>query len=174
MLEIVSREAWGAAAPRGRLTAMRSPRGVLIHHSGDDGQDLGAVAAIQRYHQDHRGWTDIGYNYLITAAGEVCQGRPEVGGQPSSGAHSPGQNSTRVGICMLGNFSDANEVCFQQFYALIPLCQWLSLRHRIDPLLIDGHRDHRSTECPGDRLYALLEDLRWHVARPFVTSVTVL
>lgn len=173
MIEIRDRAAWGANEPSGRLFRMRSPEGVIVHHSAGADRSADAVLRIQAAHQA-RGWVDIGYNFLITKPGHVYEGRPEVAGDPVRGAHSPGKNSTRIGICVLGDFRDSHHrPSAQQIAALVDLCQWCAIRYGISPLLISGHRDHRATECPGDRLYRLIEVVRALAARPFTTAVEV-
>ena len=46
------------------------------------------------------GWSDIGYNFLISADGSVYEGR----GWDKVGAQASGWNSQSVGISMMGKF----------------------------------------------------------------------
>ena len=173
MIKIISRDQWGARAPAGRFSRMRAPEGVIVHHSAGAVRSVAAVASIQRAHQA-RGWVDVGYNFLIAEGGQIYEGRPEVDGFPVIGAHSPGQNSKRVGLCVLGDFRDSHHrPSPAQVAGLVSLCQWCAIRYQIRPLKISGHRDHRSTACPGDRLYRLIGTVRALAARPFVVQVEV-
>ncbi len=171
-MKIVTREEWGAAAPKGRLSPMRQARGFIVHHSAGTRRSLDEVKTIQRMHQVNRGWVDIGYNFLVTASGRVVEGRPEVDGRPVVGAHSPGLNSSRIGVCLLGDFREGHDhVGFGQAASLVDLCQWAAVRYGIRPVLITGHRDHRATECPGQRLGDLIGDIRKAVGEPFIAQL---
>ena len=33
------------------------------------------MRAIQRHHQDGRGWSDIGYHFIVDGGGHIYQGR---------------------------------------------------------------------------------------------------
>lgn len=55
---------------------------------------LTRVAAWQRMHQSSNGWKDIGYNALVCQHARAIEGR----GLEFSGSHSPGVNTTHVGI----------------------------------------------------------------------------
>ncbi|MEO1368634.1 MAG: peptidoglycan recognition family protein [Acidobacteriota bacterium] len=171
MVELISRDTWGAAAPLRAFRPMPRVLGIVGHHSAGRDTSIGAVPAIQAAHLG-RGWVDIGYHYLITGIGEICVGRPELHGRPVVGAHSPGVNASHLGVCLLGDFR-AEDPTPHQVLALVELCQWLALRHQLRPLEISGHRDHRATLCPGERLYRLLPLVRLLCARPFTYQLEV-
>ena len=61
------------------------------HGRGDDAE------TIHRWHLE-RGWSGIGYHYVITEAGEVQPGRPPYW----KGSHVKGHNSANLGICLIG------------------------------------------------------------------------
>lgn len=61
------------------------------HGRGDDAQ------AIHRWHTE-RGWSGIGYHWVICEDGELQQGRPWYW----QGAHVRGHNSLSLGICLIG------------------------------------------------------------------------
>jgi len=161
MIKVIKRAEWGAKPPNGRFTQMHSPEGVIVHHSADPfRRSSGAVQQIQIDHQSW-GWVDVGYNFLITEVGEICEGRPEVDGLPAIGSYSSGADSRRIGICLLGNFQEGHDhVDKDQLAALVKLCRWCAIHYSIQSLLISGHRDHRTTACPGDQLYRLLDSVR--------------
>lgn len=61
--------------------------------------DIGAKE-ITRWHED-RGWTTIGYHWVIRRDGTVEKGRREG----SVGAHVAGHNADSIGICLVGGLS---------------------------------------------------------------------
>lgn len=80
---------------RNRTTA------IVVHCSATRAsQDIGAKE-IRSWHRD-RGFTDIGYHYIIRRNGEVEIGRPLW----AVGAHVSGNNSETVGICLVGGLND--------------------------------------------------------------------
>jgi hypothetical protein len=95
---------------------------VAVHHTaganGESGEKAQAtIRSMYYYHAVTQGWGDIGYNFLIDAAGVVYKGRStsstttdldvtgENGrGQGVTAGHAYGYNSGSVGIALLGNF----------------------------------------------------------------------
>lgn len=157
--EIVSRVDWGAFPPKGSYSS-HSPNHMVVHHSSlpTQGQYQGkaTIRGIQRYHQEKRGWIDIGYHFLIGPEGVIYQGRPET----VSGAHVI-PNHGKVGICVIGNYQGEDELTPQTREALIKLLAWLGSTYGIDPgTHLQGHRDWMSTDCPGDQLYQQLPEIR--------------
>lgn len=71
-LEIVTRDEWGARPPTDIQRYNKSVPFVIIHHSyspqacNTSEQCIGAMQHMQRYHQDERGWFDIGYQYVFS------------------------------------------------------------------------------------------------------------
>ena len=56
-----------------------------------------------------KGWSDIGYHYLIDRDGTVTEGRPIE----NSGAHAKGYNKTSVGIALWGGHGGAQDDKFE-------------------------------------------------------------
>ncbi|MBZ0242723.1 MAG: N-acetylmuramoyl-L-alanine amidase, partial [Bacteroidales bacterium] len=149
----------------------------IIHHSASQ-NDLtdytNLVRSIYLYHTEVNGWSDMGYNYLIAPDGSVFAGRDpgeNLSQDAVLGAHFCGSNSSTMGICMLGTYSEQAPTA-QALQALEQLIAWKSAKEILDPLAflphthnqnlgtIAGHRDGCATLCPGDSLYALLPLLR--------------
>lgn len=155
-LRIVSRQEWGAAGSNGQ-PGSHQPRSITIHHTeGSSSSYAGArtLQEVQRFHQNSRGWKDIGYHFLIGPDGTVFEGRP-LG---MVGSHSP-PNSGRVGVCFIGNFkqerpSQAALGASQQ------LIRALVERGGVQRGALEGHKDQRSTDCPGTHLYPYVGQLR--------------
>jgi len=179
--QVVSRVEWGCpdgeASPGWPAVAHR-PTHLMVHHTAlaaPPGAGAGAVHGIWRLHAVERGWGDVGYHYLIVPGGTIYQGR--AGGPGVVGGHFIGGNEGTIGIALLGNFMTAS-VGGTALAALTDLTAALSAVFRIDPgraahpvragrclPSVCGHRDgNPSTECPGDHLYARLEDVRRRAA----------
>jgi len=155
---LVSRAAWGATPPK--TTELTRHRGayswITVHHSalpGGDGslsQSIEAVKRIQRDHVVNRGYGDIGYHYLIDAAGRVFEGRSMDWQGAHSGTAASGRNNNpkNVGICLLGDF----EVTSPSAAALATLDRMVAeLRgyYRLPASAVKPHSYWKDTLCPG-------------------------
>ena len=106
------------------------------------------VDDIRRWHVDGRGWRDIGYHFVVERVnGEffAIAGRPLY----MAGAHTRGRNTTHIGVALVGDFSEAalpqgQAACAARLIA--GLCSVTGLT--ADD--VSFHRDHASTQCPGD------------------------
>ena len=184
---IVSRASWGAdeSIRRGPPTYASAIRFAVVHHTAGANdytraEAASVVKAIQLYHVRGNGWNDIGYNFLVDRFGTIYEGR--FGGIERNvvGAHALGFNNGSVGVALLGTYGNAAPSRAAQD-ALARLLAWrLDLAH-VDPtgfvtvisggseryasglpvLLrsVSGHRDTGFTECPGNLLYARLNDI---------------
>ena len=77
---------------------MRKIDRIVVHCSATTPtMDIG-VGTIRGWHVLERGWSDVGYHFVITRDGEVQTGRPIE----RSGAHAKGFNKHSVGICYVG------------------------------------------------------------------------
>jgi hypothetical protein len=145
-VRVVSRAEWGAAPARSvtRLDPSRVVAFVLHHTTGSYG-GMRTVRSIQSFHQDSRGWADIGYNFLVSPDGTVFEGR----GWDRVGAHAKDRNSTSIGVAYIGDgrqpVSDAAKRAILELAA--------EADRRFAGLRRVGHRDVGSTVCPGDVLY---------------------
>lgn len=175
---IISREGWGANK-KYRYDAegkeiwpaeFRQPEKIVIHHTltPNEGSDFAAmVRAVYYYHAVTLGWGDIGYNYLVDAAGNIYEGRR---GDGVVAGHAYGHNYGSIGIAVLGDYENT-DVSDAARKSLVELLAWLSDKYGIDPrghsFFVDrdlpnifGHKDSNRTSCPGKYLYARIPDLR--------------
>jgi hypothetical protein len=152
-LDIISRAEWGARAPRGRDTVSWSQRtGFMGHYSAASASQ--SVREIQNFHMDTRGWSDIGYNFLINSiTGKVYEGR----GWTTVGAHCAGYNTENIGVCIIGKdkagVQDVSDAARRNFKLLYEEAE----RRKGGNLVLRGHRDRGSTTCPGDEIYSWLK-----------------
>jgi N-acetylmuramoyl-L-alanine amidase len=155
---VMTRAQWGAARPRSRYSARGRLRAVVLHHTSRETEhllDRDAEAAYMReIQQMHlaRGWTDVGYHFVIMPTGRICLGRPVY----ALGAHVIGHNLGTVGISLAGDFDveaptpEAIRSIDQVLEHLIPEAA------RAVPLV--AHRDLVPvTTCPGDLLHLYVQ-----------------
>lgn len=121
------------------------------------------MQAIQDLHQNVRGWSDIGYHFVVDKAGNIYQGRPET----VLGAHAGGHNTGNTGVCVLGCYHPPEPLCFDKFTddsqdTLVVLYAWLGQAYTIDPMVLLGHRDYsgQNTSCPGNNVWEYLPAIR--------------
>jgi hypothetical protein len=150
---IIPRSAWGARAPRANRQR-HSPNRFSIHHTesqNNDSTPARTVKNIQYGHMNDRGWSDIGYHYLIDQQGRIYAGSPV----DRIGAHVGGHNTGNIGISFLGHYGTAQPT-EGQLMSAGKLIRHLSDRYGISPSAsnVKGHRDQGSSSCPGDNLYA--------------------
>jgi hypothetical protein len=141
-ISIVSRGKWNARPPRGTPVHVEWPKGVdlWVHHT--TGPRSQTVRDIQAFHQNTRGWNDIGYGYLIDYEGVIYEGR----GYEVFAAHSPGKNH-EPSVALIGDYSKAepSDAQHRSVYAL---------RDHIKAGDLRGHRENTATSCPGDAAMA--------------------
>lgn len=134
---------------------------IVIHTAAADWPGV-TVDEIRRWHR-RRGFSDIGYHFVIDDDGVVHPGRREN----IPGAHALGMNHRSLGICVTGH-GDVHDFYAAQIDALGSLLRTLCKTYHLTPDRILGHREvgeipgcpapHKT--CPGefvnmDRIRAL-------------------
>ncbi len=176
--------------PKVKPTAT-SVQHVIIHHAATSNSYTdyyGTVQNIYLYHTQTNGWDDIGYNYLIAPDGTIFQGRDGQNIDDADnirGAHMCNKNNYTMAICLLGTYTNVKPNK-KMLSALENLITWKLIKENIDPLgesvhaigptsanlpndflpHIAGHRDGCQTgytECPGQKVYDLLPELRENI-----------
>ena len=175
-----SREAWNASPFIGSPVPLARPNYIYItfHHAAGFGaytlqEALEQVKAIQTFHQEGRGWSDIGYQFVMDQSGRMYQGRPFLDGETlgsvpelAMGAHVGGANTGNIGICALGCYHPPEgEFCEDVLSepardSVAVMFAFLSESYGVSLEDIRGHRDFAATACPGNNNYVLLDDLR--------------
>ena len=174
--QIFTRAQWGADE---RLRSGRPSYGTIkggfVHHTVNANsytreQVPSIIRGIYAYHTKSRGWSDIGYNFLVDRFGQIWEGRYGGIDQPVIGAHTYGYNHTAFAMSAIGNFDvvappsvmlDAYGKLFAWKLDLhdIPAKSTQNLAGKSFPA-ISGHRDAGSTACPGQYLYGKLPGIR--------------
>ena len=129
---------------------MRIIEHLVVHCAATKPQMDVGVEEIRRWHKD-RGWSDVGYHYVIRRSGEVEKGRPD----DVVGAHVAGHNARTIGVCLVGGIDEDGhpEPNFtpDQFNSLRELLVDLQKRYDVHDEGIVGHRDFPAVgkACPS-------------------------
>ena len=179
---IVTRAQWGAdeSIRDNHVVGWAPFRKIVVHHTASPNSVKDPAATVRFGYELHvvgRGFTDIGYNFLISPDGEIFEGRrarkygkgelhtgEDGAGNAIIGGHTKGRNAGTCGIALIGNFMKTAPSS-AAIESLIHLAAWEAQRHKIDPLGSDefiatdstklkfynivGHRGHRVHAVPG-------------------------
>ncbi|HAZ48010.1 MAG TPA: N-acetylmuramoyl-L-alanine amidase [Cyanobacteria bacterium UBA11369] len=147
------------------------PQRITFHHTeypnlpinASQSAEVERLRQIRRFHVDPppagRGWSDIGYHFVIMPSGRVYEARSQL----KRGAHDKVNDG--LGIAFDGNYT-SQTITQAQFQSAVALCAKLFRRYGLgDPVtpvptptadfgiknlpLICGHRDRVQTTCPG-------------------------
>jgi hypothetical protein len=185
----ISREDWGAGqCPPRAAPEYGEVKAVHVHHTvslndytPEEAPQI--VLAICRYHRNSNGWNDIGYNALVDKYGTLYEGRAGGLDRAVIGAQAQGFNAQTAGIANIGDYTSvgASDAALAATATYIrwklgvhgqPLSGPVTLTSAGGPasrypagahVTVDrvlGHRDTGRTACPGDALYAQLDDIR--------------
>lgn len=139
---------------------MRNIDEIVVHCSATkpawmQGKSLAAkVAEIKRWHTDPkprgRGWSDIGYHYLIDRDGTVMVGRPVE----RTGAHTRGHNRKTIGVCLIGGHGSSADDDFSENFTASQdkrLNAFIAELKRRHPTIakVSGHNQYAAKACPG-------------------------
>lgn len=128
---------------------------IIVHCTATpEGREC-SVSEIRRWHKQ-RGFSDIGYHYVVHLDGELEEGRDV----DISGAHCSGHNSHSIGVVYVGGLtSDGKKAkdtrTLNQKAALLSLLY--ELRKLYPNALILGHRD----TSPDENGNGVVEPFEW-------------
>ncbi|MFW6866571.1 N-acetylmuramoyl-L-alanine amidase [Nocardioides sp. CPCC 206347] len=176
--KIYSRAQWGANESLRDKSSLSyyEVHGGFVHHTVNANnytadQVPGIIRGIYSYHVKTRGWSDIGYNFLVDKFGRIWEGRAGGVDRPVVGAHTQGYNNYSFAMSAIGNF-DVTGPPSAMLKAYGALFAWKLALHGVDAAdmsqkigskyfpAINGHRDAGSTACPGRYLYAKIPTIR--------------
>lgn len=124
---------------------MREINKIIVHCTATPYKMDVTAKFVDTWHRA-RGWSGIGYHYLVRLDGTVEEGRPEW----RIGAHCKGQNTHSIGIAYVGgldiNVHSADTRTPEQKEALRKLIA--RLREKYGPIPVYGHRAFAAKDCP--------------------------
>lgn len=133
---------------------MRKITGIIVHCTATRPEwwtgkrTSEKVAEIRRWHKA-RGWSDIGYHYLIDRDGTIATGRDVK----RTGAHVRGYNKGTIGVSLFGGHGSSETDDFsdnftqEQDIALMTLLGQLRVKYGNVP--VTGHNQYAAKACPG-------------------------
>ena len=126
---------------------------IIVHCTASrEGQPM-TVDAIRRMHIKERGWSDIGYHYVVYLDGSIHEGRPV----DKAGAHTAGHNTHSIGVVYVGGLENTPNVPYAklkpkdtrtdaQKEGLLKLLKQLKALY--PKATIHGHREFANKACP--------------------------
>ncbi|MGW3711337.1 peptidoglycan-binding protein [Streptomyces albogriseolus] len=154
-VSIISRAQWGAQPWDGTpaSVALSQRTEFFVHYDGATHISRTGNAIPRAIDEQHhrQGWAGIGYNFVVSQAGEIFEGR----GWTMQGAHCPGHNVSGIGVQVaIGGDQEPSEAALAACRALYDE----ACRRTGRTLAKKGHKDGYATLCPGGPLYAWVRD----------------
>ena len=167
MTTYVPRSEWGAKPRKSGTTSITDHPSITDHYVGggweypwnhsscDD-----KVRAIQADHmapesQGGRGWSDIAYNELVCPHDYVYEGRGYD--RRSSANGSDASNFASFAVCALWGTNSADDPLPDGLKRAFLYAHNLLRTKGGANHVVKGHRDWKSTSCPGDQIYAWIQ-----------------
>ena len=127
---------------------------IVIHHTASStevrrsGKIAPVDAAMIREWHKTKGWSDIGYHFVIKPDGRCEEGRPLD--RPGAHCNAGRRNFIGIGICLVGNFSE-KAVPDAQLVGLVNKVAQLIKVFKLGVEAVELHKDvpGAATECPG-------------------------
>lgn len=123
---------------KGNMAARKATNKIVLHHAAASTCD---ARTVHTWHLG-RGFSGIGYHFLVRKNGTIERGRAEN----LVGAHVAGYNSDSIGICFEGNF-ETETMGEAQKNAGAELVDYLKKKYSINTVV--RHKDLAATACPG-------------------------
>ena len=181
--KIYSRAQWGADERMRDKSSLHygEVHAGFVHHTVNANNYTAAqvpaiIRGIYAYHTQSKGWSDVGYNFLVDRFGRIWEGRYGGVDRPVVGAHTLGYNDDAFAMSAIGNFETAQPPAamldaYGRLFAwklnlhgvnVSSTKQWVTKKYL---KAINGHRDVGQTACPGKYLYAKIPTIRTLAAK---------
>lgn len=132
---------------------MRKIKQIILHCTATrEGREY-SVDTIRKWHVEGRGWSDIGYHYLVHLDGSISEGRPIE----RAGAHVKGKNRNSIGIAYVGGVEEQRDKrgkwpakdtrTYKQKVALEKLIKELMIK--FPEATLHGHNEFAAKACPS-------------------------
>lgn len=125
---------------------MREIKEIILHCSATPEGRHVTAQTIRQWHLD-RGWSDIGYHFVVYLDGTVVSGRPVN----RVGAHVRGRNKGSIGVCYIGgvdaNMNPKDTRTPEQLHSLERLIE--DLMKEYPEATLHGHNEFSSKACPS-------------------------
>ena len=130
------------------MTQRKQTTQIILHCSATpEGRNVKAKD-IKLWHKE-RGWSDIGYHYVIDLDGTIEEGRKEN----LVGSHCKGQNHNSIGICYIGGCDKEmypkDTRTSEQKESLYKLVKSLMEKYKLNLSQIHAHNEFANKACPS-------------------------
>ena len=136
-------------------TSQRTIKEIILHCSATPEGRSHDAEDINRWHRA-KGWSGIGYHYVIKINGIVENGRDV----DQMGAHAKGHNAHSIGICYIGGVDQDNKPkdtrTPEQDISLVFLLRMLVDRYPEAKII--GHNDISDKACPS---FDVQDEFNW-------------
>ena len=136
---------------------MRKLDRIILHCTATPEGRHVDVDTIRVWHKA-RGWSDVGYHFVIYIDGSVHAGRAVE----KTGAHVSGHNATTIGVVYVGGTDAAGKakdtMNAAQETAFVNLVK--HLRDQFGPLTLHGHNEYAAKACPS---FKVKDKFKWLV-----------
>ena len=136
---------------------MRKLDRIILHCTATPEGRHVDVDTIRVWHKA-RGWSDVGYHFVIYTDGSVHAGRAVE----KTGAHVSGHNATTIGVVYVGGTDAAGKakdtMNAAQETAFVNLVK--HLRDQFGPLTLHGHNEYAAKACPS---FIVKDKFKWLV-----------
>jgi len=133
---------------------------LIIHHTATGPRET--VASIRANHVEKRGFSDIGYHFVIErdwlGRGYLKRARPDTRAGGHAGKRSEtfdgrDWNAFALGLAVVGNFEPGygkpERMTERLYSAVLAAAAHLCRKYGIPPGHVKYHREVKATACPG-------------------------
>jgi len=158
-VSVMSVEQWGGTPADPAKARRQTISHITLHHQGETypvGKDpIAYLRNLQTWSRNTKHWLDIPYHYIIDLDGKVYAGRDIGYAGDTNTEYDPVGHAL---IEVVGNFEEV-EPNAAQLKAVADLMAALALKYHLPLDAIASHKDYSAqTVCPGEHLYAYLQD----------------
>ena len=156
---IVGPATWAVMFPSVLKKSTRRVNEIIIHCSATPENKSYTVDDITKWHKQ-RGWSTIGYHYVVYLDGSVHNGR-DVN---ISGAHCTNHNSKSIGICYIGGLDSTGKIAKDtrtdaQKKSLVSLVKNLQGMYKLSDSNIHCHNEYANKACPSFKINDFRKEL---------------
>jgi len=168
-VDFITRKEWKAKLPRRPFFEKQIPQRITVHHFIGFDEDISAkqmygfdgietMLALQKHDMKVLQLNDIAYHLIIDREGKVWEGRDF----DCVGNHVKSNNTNNIGILLYGNFQIEEPTNGMIIAFKRSLIEIKVLFPNLDiPKCIFSHREFTFTECPGEHLYDIINNIKW-------------
>jgi len=149
-----------ASSPRKAASSPLNWTHLIIHHTATGPRET--VATLRANHVEKRGFSDIGYHYVIErdwlGRGHLKRGRPDTrdgghAGRVCDTFDGRDWNAFALGLAVVGNFEPGygkpERMSPWLYRAVLAAAAHLCKKYGIPPEHVKYHREIKATACPG-------------------------